>query len=173
MTVILAIDPGVHGALALWDSETRKLACADMPTLSIKRGKSAPLQVDHIELARTIKLLSGDAKRASLAILEQAIVLPTDGRANVARAWHNFGLVKGILAAYCIPAEYPAPRVWKAAMRCPREKDGARYRASQLLPEHAEKWPLKKHDGRAEAALMALYGERFLPQRAGKLEASA
>jgi hypothetical protein len=44
----------------------------------------------------------------------------------------------------------------------PAEKDGARARASQLLPQHAGHWPLKKHDGRAEAALIALYGWRQL-----------
>jgi hypothetical protein len=31
-------------------------------------------------------------------------------------------------------------------------------RANQLLPFCTDMWPLKKHDGRAEAALIAVYG---------------
>jgi hypothetical protein len=31
-----------------------------------------------------------------------------------------------------------------------------------LLPQAAHQWPLRKHDGRAEAALLALYGARQL-----------
>jgi hypothetical protein len=44
----------------------------------------------------------------------------------------------------------------------PKAKDGARARASQLLPAGVQLWPLVKHDGRAEAALLALYGVRQL-----------
>jgi hypothetical protein len=44
----------------------------------------------------------------------------------------------------------------------PKAKDAARARASQLLPQAAHQWPLKKHDGRAESALIALYGARQL-----------
>jgi hypothetical protein len=43
-----------------------------------------------------------------------------------------------------------------------KSKDGCRARASQLLPEAADQWPLRRHDGRAEAALIALYGARQL-----------
>ncbi|MBC7907617.1 MAG: hypothetical protein H7Y60_12860 [Rhodospirillaceae bacterium] len=40
----------------------------------------------------------------------------------------------------------------------PADKDGARARASQLLPAHAGLWCRAKYDGRAEAALIAYYG---------------
>jgi hypothetical protein len=45
----------------------------------------------------------------------------------------------------------------------PAGKDGARARASQLIPSAAHHWPLKKHDGRAEAALLAFYASRSAP----------
>jgi crossover junction endodeoxyribonuclease RuvC len=50
------------------------------------------------------------------------------------------------------------PNIWKKAIGCPKDKDMARMLASRLLPQHSDNWPLKKHDGRAEAALIALYG---------------
>jgi hypothetical protein len=54
------------------------------------------------------------------------------------------------------------PRRWKSALQVPASKDAARFRASQLLPQAAHLWPLKKHDGRAEAALLAVFGGRQL-----------
>jgi crossover junction endodeoxyribonuclease RuvC len=47
---------------------------------------------------------------------------------------------------------------WKKSLGVPADKYAARMRASQLLPEFAHNWPLKKHDGRAEASLISLYG---------------
>ena len=44
----------------------------------------------------------------------------------------------------------------------PAAKDGARARASELIRGGAAHWPLIKHDGRAEAALIALWGSRSL-----------
>ena len=51
---------------------------------------------------------------------------------------------------------------WKRALGVQKSKDAARARASQLLPAAAAQWGLRKHDGRAEAALLALYGARQL-----------
>jgi len=82
----------------------------------------------------------------------------------------NFGRATGILEGLIIAQFWPLESVmrhhWKREMRCPKDKDGARARASQLLPKHAHNWPLKKHDGRAEAALIALYAERRFQHRA-------
>ena len=41
----------------------------------------------------------------------------------------------------------------------PADKDGARARASQLLPWAAHQWARAKDDGKAEASLIALYGK--------------
>jgi len=45
-----------------------------------------------------------------------------------------------------------APVRWKRALAVPAGKDGARARASALLPRAAHLWPLVKHDGRAAEA---------------------
>jgi hypothetical protein len=41
-------------------------------------------------------------------------------------------------------------------------KDASRARASELLPAYSHLWQRKRDDGRAEAALIALYGWRQL-----------
>lgn len=64
------------------------------------------------------------------------------------------------------------PQVSKKALAAPAAKDGARARASQLLPAHAQLWPLKKHDGRAESAMIAVFGLRELGALAQQREAA-
>ena len=75
---------------------------------------------------------------------------------------YNFGwscgVIEAMISAFSIPFTYVTPQKWKKEMDCPKDKDAARMRASQLLPQHAHNWDLKKHDGRAEASLIALYG---------------
>ena len=68
------------------------------------------------------------------------------------------GVILGVLASRSVPLLLVSPVSWKRALGVPKAKDGARARASQLLPEAAHQWRLKRHDGRAEAALLALYG---------------
>ena len=77
----------------------------------------------------------------------------------------NFGIVLGLVAAHFVRLETVAPAAWKRGMNCPKAKDGARARASQLLPKHAGLWSRAKDDGRAEAALLALDAELRFKQR--------
>jgi crossover junction endodeoxyribonuclease RuvC len=73
----------------------------------------------------------------------------------------GYGIVLGVLAAHGVPVTLVAPAVWKRALGVLKAKDAARARASQLLPQCAGQWPLKKDHGKAEAALLALYGVRM------------
>ena len=78
----------------------------------------------------------------------------------------SFGVVFGAIqqAVACNfykPALLVTPQRWKGHFGLDSNKDASRARASELLPAHAHLWPLKKHDGRAEAALLALYGHRY------------
>ena len=67
-----------------------------------------------------------------------------------------------MIAALGIQVTHVNPRAWKAALKVPAAKDGARCRASELIHGGAAHWPLVKHDGRAEACLIALFGIRTM-----------
>ena len=73
------------------------------------------------------------------------------------------GQIEGVLAALAIPVSYMPTVSGKKAMSVPKVKDSARPRASELLPVHAERWQLARHDNRAEAALIALWTIMHLP----------
>jgi crossover junction endodeoxyribonuclease RuvC len=72
----------------------------------------------------------------------------------------SYGIAIGVLSALGISFTEISAVSWKRKLAVPSDKDGARFRASQLLPTAAKHWPLVKHHGRAEAALLAFLGGR-------------
>jgi len=146
---ILGIDVGIHGALAFYDVE--ELIIFDMPVL----GRNKTSRVDGHRLAQIIEVQKPD-----MAMIEQVNAFGMGATSAYNFGW-NCGSLEGVLSAMQVPFEYVTPQRWKAVMNCPKDKDGARMKASQLLPQFAHNWPLKKHDGRAEATLIALYGNNL------------
>lgn len=152
--MIIGVDPGLHGAVALYRSE-KDFGVFDMPTFELVRNNKKKHELDPHTLARLLT-----PYRLATAWLEQVGSMPGQGVSSVFSFGKSYGIVIGVLATLGIPYNFVTPQVWKKAMQVPASKDAARARASQLLPLHTNKWNLVKHDGRAEAALIALYGFR-------------
>lgn len=150
--IILGIDPGLSGAVAGFD-DGRLLWVYDIPIFTLERGGKNKREVDIQQLADEIILEDADH-----AWLEQVGAMPGQGVTSMFAFGQTFGIIKGILAAKQIPMTLVTPQKWKGALKVPKDKDGARARASQLMPGDAASWRLKKHDGRAEAALIGYYG---------------
>lgn len=145
----LGIDPGLSGAVALYDDGA--LEVHDIPTLVIGTKR----QIDEYALARLIDSLSA---RIGVVWLEQVGTRPGEGAVGAFSFGKGYGLLRGICAANFLTIQDVTPQVWKRALKVSRDKDESRARASALFPRFGQLWPLKKHDGRAEAALIALYG---------------
>jgi crossover junction endodeoxyribonuclease RuvC len=152
--MIIGIDPGLHGAVAFYTPSS--LHVADMPTFTLARGGKTRLDIDTHGLYRLLL----DSRIATVYV-EQVGAMPGQGVSSVFAFGKGFGIILGILAALGVPYNLVPPQRWKKALQVPAAKDGARARASQLLPAHTDKWKLVKHDGRAEAVLLALYGHRL------------
>jgi crossover junction endodeoxyribonuclease RuvC len=152
VSLVCGIDPGLDGAVALL-SDDGSLVIHSMPTLMLKRGGKNRREIDPHVLADQI-----EEARPSHVFLERSWSRPEHGGIGSHTNGLNSGIVIGILAAFAIPYTLIAPQTWKRRLQVPAEKNGARSRASQLLPAHASNWRLVKDDGRAEAALIALYG---------------
>ena len=148
-SAILGIDPGLSGALALYDVDG-SLEVIDIPTLQLKKRV-----VDEYALARIIDAWSG---RVREVWLEQVGTRPGEGAVGAFTFGRGYGVLRGICAANFLPIFDVTPAGWKSAMKVRGDKDESRLRASALFPRHADMWALKKHDGRAEAALIALHG---------------
>lgn len=153
--LIAGIDPGLDGAVAFYDTEAGNVETIDMPTLSLSRGGKAKREVDAHALVRLFD------RRIGHAFVEQVGAMPGQGTSSMFAFGKGYGIVLGVLAASGVPMTLVAPRRWKTALGVPTAKDGSRARASQLFPAATEQWKRVKDDGRAESALIALYGARL------------
>jgi crossover junction endodeoxyribonuclease RuvC len=156
--IVAGIDPGLSGAIAWLDSATGAVVdIADMPVHVLARGGKAKREIDVHALVRLVA-----ARRPGHAFVEQVGAMPGQGVSSTFSFGRAFGTIIGVSAATGTPYTLVAAVKWKRALGVPAAKDGSRARASQLMPAAAHHWPLVKHDGRAEAALIAYYGLRSL-----------
>ena len=148
---IIGIDPGISGAIASYNG--KELLVYDMPVFSIEKNGKMRNQID---IMRFIGMLRHE--KPDHVFLEKVGAMPGNGSGAMFSFGFGCGLLEGAIAACGLAYTYITPMKWKKAMGCPADKDAARMRASQLLPQYAHNWERKKDDGRAESSLLALYG---------------
>ncbi len=158
---VLGIDPGFSGALA-WLDLGGDLHVEDMPTLAVERNGKTKRDMD---LAALVELV--EQHRPAFAVVERVGAMPGQGVSSMFAFGRGFGSILGVLAALKVPVELVTPATWKRTLTVPAGKDGARLRASQLLPAHGGNWRRARDDGRAEAAMIAWYGFVHLSNRPG------
>lgn len=153
--MILGIDPGLSGALAfLGDGE---LLIYDIPTLKIERNGKAKRQIDLYKLLEIVRTY-----QVTHCYLESVGAMPGQGVSSMFQMGRGFGQIEGIVTACGFPVTYVTPMKWKKALGVPKDKDGARQRASQLMPQWVHNWSLRRDDGKAESALIAYYGAKLI-----------
>jgi crossover junction endodeoxyribonuclease RuvC len=157
-SLVIGIDPGLHGALAF--RFERGLVVHNMPIFEIARGGKKKHEVDPAGLAQLLE--SGLRSGTASAFVEQVGAMPGQGVTSMFAFGQSYGIILGVLAALRIPYTRVPPITWKKAMGVRGGKDASRARASELMPEDAATWKRVKDEGRAEAALIALYGLRQL-----------
>ena len=154
--LILGIDPGLGGALALYDPAIQNLIeVYDMPVT--RKNSYAKDKVDVHGLVSLIKMLE---PRVLYSCLENVHAMPNQGVVSMFSFGEGFGAIKGVLAAFNIKIVDIEPTVWKTTLNLSRDKSASLERAQSLWPDHAAKFKRKIDNGRAEAALIAYFGAR-------------
>jgi crossover junction endodeoxyribonuclease RuvC len=164
---ILGIDPGLSGALAAYQPHDNDLIVTDVPVHVLKVNRRDRRRLDGHSLARCGAILAAPTH----AYLENVHSMPAQGIASAFTFGKVFGAIEQCLIDHNIPYTLVEPALWKRVLGVPADKDGARRRASQLMPKHAHLWARAKDDGRAEAALIAYYGSR-IQQAAASVDAA-
>jgi|AntRauTorcE11897_2_1112592.scaffolds.fasta_scaffold00159_23 hypothetical protein len=163
--LILGIDPGASGALALYRPADGKLIDVfDMPTHVIRINNSDKKRVDPHALSGLVRMW---ADHIEFAVIEEVSSLPKQGVASTFAFGQAYMAVEMACAAMQVPYYTVTPAVWKRVMKCSGNKDESRRAASRLMPVSADKWARVKDDGRAEAALLAIYGLRVYGKNHG------
>lgn len=151
----IGIDPGLSGGIVF--CEGGRLSIYDMPTLELTRNKKNKRELDLYELAAILRTAPGGA----VAIIEQVGAMPGQGVSST----FAFGKVYGAALMGCIALQIPvrlvAPVTWKKWARIPTGsgKDASRAKAKELFPASAGMFSRVKDNGRADAALLAAYGQ--------------
>lgn len=151
---IIGIDPGLKGAIAVF-SDGRLYDVWDMPTYQIKSGKSKKNFVDPAQLHSILSRVDIDE-----VWLEKVHAMPGQGVTSMFNFGMGYGIILGVVASLKLPINHVTPQKWKKALTVPAGKDGARHRATELMPYASDMWPLKKHEGRSEAAMIAFHGTK-------------
>lgn len=160
----IGIDPGKSGAIAVFRPRVGRLDIFDMPTLEITRNGKTKHELSPIMLANQLSDFQ-HLQPIPKVIMERVGAMPGQGVTSMFSFGRSVGIVEGILAAYCYPVTIVPPKLWQSACQVRDGKDGARARAMELFPAYASLFKLKKHDGRADAALMAWYGATVLDRQ--------
>lgn len=145
----IGIDPGLSGAIAMLDSQGDVCFVADLPV--VRDNKLA--WIDGGELQSMI--LNWRGARPCTAMIERVNAMPKQGVSSSFQFGVGFGSILSVLQAMAIPIEFVRPANWKKAMNLSSDKKAALHKARLLYPDVDLR--LAKHDGRAEALLIARY----------------
>lgn len=152
--IVGGIDIGVTGAIAFLE-DGKLNAVHDMPVLQDgpvnRRSVNGPLLAGIIAESHADKIY-----------IEWVGSRPGEGVSSAFAFGRSRGVVEGVCAGLDIPVEFITAPAWKKIIGIPAgklgAKDAARSQAIRRWPGSAELFRLVKHDGRAEACLIAYAG---------------
>lgn len=156
MTAVIAIDPGLTGAIACY--EGGRLDVVDMPTEA--RGKKSVVALAGLWQAVGASV---STEVPTVGVIENVGSMPRQGIASACNFGKTIGACEMALVAAGCDLVRVTPPTWKFGVGLQHDpkadtkarKNASRARASELFPNHAHLFARVKDDGRAEAALMA------------------
>jgi len=151
--MIVGIDPGFSGAIAIIDDEGVIHELLDMPILKVgKRNELCEVEIKNLL----------EEAHAEHVYIEKSQSMPGQGISSTFRYGASWGIIRGICVGLEIPYTLVHPKTWKKAMMpdMGKEKGASILRVGQLYPEL--KLTRKKDHGMADALLLALHGLRTL-----------
>lgn len=152
--IYIGIDPGLDGAIAILSPGSVEVY--DTPTITVQGTKK---KKRHYDMDAMLQLIpSGPGFNA---IIEEVHAMPGQGVTSMFSMGFGLGAWHMLLRANGLSTTRVEPRRWKSEFGLiSKDKNGSILRAKELFPQ--ADITLKKHDGRAEALLMAEYLRRTL-----------
>lgn len=151
--IVLGIDPGQTGGFAAvrMDNGFPFVLGATMPILFQPRSKPT---LDAIRMDEWLAQY-----RFDVAVIEEVNAMPKQGVASSFQFGRMFGSAENMMMIYGTRFEYVPPGKWKRDMGLTSEKRKSLDLATAKFGNETREayWPLKKHEGVAEAALLALW----------------
>ena len=158
MKYFIGMDPGIKGAVALVDGHGGLHEVFDMPT-RVAGKRSNGKDKETVDCNRLASIIN-DWNNADpcYAVIERVQASPGAGGVSMFSFGEGYGKLQGVCAGLAIESVLATPQSWKKHYELTKDKGEARALATTLWPEFSDTFRLVKHDGRAEAALIANYG---------------
>lgn len=160
---VLGIDPGRNGGICVL-SITRPreiIALENIPILEDGQMDAKSLAT-FLDLHRMALKFCVIEKVSAMVYTDKSGQVRGQGAAASFNFGKGFGVLLGCLHSASIPVIEVAPSVWKILLNLSSAKSDSINRAHELYPASRARIKLKKHDGIAEALLLAHFGaERF------------
>lgn len=150
MNIIIGVDPGISGGIAIITTAGECLLCEPLPI--VRDGSLAWVDGGRMQ-SLLIDTLQG---RGARALIERAQPMPKQGSASGFNYGVGFGSLLSIFQARHIAIELISSSRWKGAMGLTSKKTLSLDKARLLYP--SVDLPKAKDEGRAEALLLAHYG---------------
>tara|TARA_B100000989_G_scaffold124932_2_gene92537 strand:+ start:3393 stop:3890 length:498 start_codon:yes stop_codon:yes gene_type:complete len=152
--IVFGIDPGVSGALSIYENKRLK-EVIDMPTMS--EGKKNKKQVNSAQLALEIKKRVNGSNDVAV-VIEHVTAMPGQGVTSMFNFGQSFGVIKGICSAYTLPIYFIRPVKWKKHFNLiGSSKDASRTKAIELFPNFSNDMAKKKDANKADSILIGRY----------------
>ncbi len=150
--MIISIDPGISGAVAVFKLTGELKTVFDMPVVSKTSGKGNQISA---------KLLNDSISNhawVTQAVIERVGAMPGQGVTSMFGFGRSLGVIEGICAGQTIPVEWVTPQAWKKHFGLiGKDKDAARTLVIEKFPQYSELFKRKKDVGRADAVLIGLF----------------
>ena len=154
--LIIAIDPGINGAICFFENGEVK-DVLEMPTMA--EGKKNKRQVNGRQIYNEISSRIENYNLSNInVVVEQVSAMPGQGVTSMFNFGQSFGVLKGICSAMQLPMYFVRPAKWKKYFNLINsEKDASRTKAIQIFPYISEKLSKKKDSNKADAILIASF----------------
>lgn len=148
--LVIGVDPGLTGAIGFLRDGVF-VAVEDMPIV-LKGVGSVKNEVSPSGMKTLIReyLQAGEAV---VAVIEKVGAMPGQGVSSVFSLGDSYGSARAVLATAGFELTQVHPATWKKHFKLTSDKELSRALATRLFP--TAPLHLKKHDGRAEALLLA------------------
>ena len=159
--LIIAIDPGINGAICFFENGEVK-DVFEMPTMA--EGKKNKRQVNGHQMFNELsyRIKKYDTHKINV-VVEQVSAMPGQGVTSMFNFGQSFGVIKGICAAMQLPIFFVRPAKWKKHFDLINtQKDASRTKAIEMFPKISTILSKKKDSNKADAILIASFYENII-----------
>ncbi len=162
---IIGIDPGLSGAIAVYDPYLKELAAISrIPITTDIKNRKTNREIDAKALFKLLEKQIRDYAVQAI-IIEDVHASPQMGVSSAFKFGKGFGIIEAIAeGSEVTKIEYVSPARWKARLNVPSDKSRSIARAIEIFGKVPQLAGNHVKDGEAEAAMIAYFGAMDIVQ---------